>query len=183
MLADALRFRRNADFWRVADEWGEAECRAHAGCLDLQGSTLLHLAVEHCDSTRGDIMIVETILEWGAPLEALSTYGGTALACAIEYKQWPVVRLLVARGADRTVGVHRGRFGGRWRVVGPMPAFTTERVFSAASWLYCCVLLKLHMLIKPRMAVRVAGSRVWLRSDGRLWLCTSCHELWTGGRV
>ena len=55
MLADALRFRRNDEFWRVAEQWGDAECRAHAGCLDLVGSTLLHLAVEHYDSTRGDI--------------------------------------------------------------------------------------------------------------------------------
>ena len=107
MLADALRFRRNADFWRVAEEWGEAECRAHAGCLDLQGNTLLHLSIEHCDSTRGDITIVETILDWGAPLEAMN-WGGTALAIAIEYKLWPVVRLLISRGADRASPCTRG---------------------------------------------------------------------------
>ena len=100
MLAETLKFRRNADFWRIAEEWGEAECRAHAGCLNLEGTTLLHLAVEHCDSTRGDITIVETILDWGAPLEAMN-WGGTALAIAIEFQHWPVVRLLISRGADR----------------------------------------------------------------------------------
>jgi len=108
MLADALRFRRNADFFRVAEEWGEAECRAHAGCLDLDGSTLLHLAIENYDSTRGDITIVETILDWGAPLEAMNSNAGTALAYAIEFKQWPVVRLLIERGADRDSPVTRG---------------------------------------------------------------------------
>jgi len=108
MLADALRFRRNEDFWRIAEEWGEAECRAHVGCLDLEGSALLHLAVEHCDSTRGDITIVETILDWGAPLEAMNSYAGTALAYAIEFKQWPVVRLLIERGADRVSPCSRG---------------------------------------------------------------------------
>jgi len=108
MLADALRFRRNADFWRVAEEWGEAECRAHVGCLDLDGSTLLHLAIEHCDSTRGDITIVETILDWGAPLEAMNSCAGTALAYAIEFSQWPVVRLLIERGADRVSPCTRG---------------------------------------------------------------------------
>ena len=54
MLADSLRFRRSADFWRIAEEWGEQECRQHAGCVENDGSTLLHLAVDFCDSTRGD---------------------------------------------------------------------------------------------------------------------------------
>ena len=34
MLADALRNRRNADFWRVAGEWGDEECRKHVRCID-----------------------------------------------------------------------------------------------------------------------------------------------------
>ena len=102
MLADALRLRRNADFWRIAEEWGEEQCRQHAGCLDMNGSTWLHLAVGHCDSSRGDIMIVETIIGWGAPLEAMNTHDGTALAHAIELRHVPLVRLLIASGADRT---------------------------------------------------------------------------------
>ena len=102
MLSDALRNCRNADFWRVAEEWGDEECRQHVGCIDQTGSTLLHLAIDHCDSTRGDISIVETILDWGAPLEQKkNSYRGTALAAAIEIWNVAVVRLLLARGADR----------------------------------------------------------------------------------
>jgi len=101
MLADALRFRRNADFWRISEAWGEAECRSHAGCIDVDGSTLLHLAIDACDSRRGDIMIVETIIDWGAPLEAKNFRDGTALARALELEDLPLTRLLVASGADR----------------------------------------------------------------------------------
>ena len=101
MLADALRFRLNADFWRISEEWGEEECRSHAGCISGDGSTLLHLGVDFCDSNRGDILIVETILDWGVPLEAKNKSSGTALARAIEMRHVPLVRLLVARGADR----------------------------------------------------------------------------------
>ena len=100
MLADALRFRRNADFWRIAEEWGDAECRQHVGCVDTDGSTLLHLAVDHCDSTRGDTLIVEAILDWGVPLEARNRTSGTALSRAIEMSHVGLVRLLIARGAD-----------------------------------------------------------------------------------
>ena len=53
-----------------------------------------------------------------------------------------------------------------------MLAFATQCVVTAASWLYHCVHLELYTLIKPIMAVRGAGSRVWLRYDGQL--CTSC---------
>ena len=70
MLADSLRFRRNADFWRISEAWGEDQCRQHVACIDIDGSTWLHLAIEHCDSMRGDISIVEAILDWGVPLEA-----------------------------------------------------------------------------------------------------------------
>ena len=101
MLADSLRFRRNGDFWRICEEWGEEGCRSHAACIDVDGSTLLHLSVDHCDSNRGDIQIIETILDWGAPLEARNRTSGTALARAIEMSHVGIVRLLVARGADR----------------------------------------------------------------------------------
>jgi hypothetical protein len=101
MLADSLRFRRSADFWRIAEEWGEQECRQHAGCVDTDGSTLLHLAVDFCDSTRGDTMIVETIIDWGVPLEARNRASSTALSRAIEMSHVGLVRLLIARGADR----------------------------------------------------------------------------------
>ena len=101
MLADSLRFRRNADFWRIFEVWGEQECRQHAGCTDTDGSTLLHLGVDHCDSNRGDILIVETILDWGVPLEAKNRTSGTALARAIEMSHVALVCLLIARGADR----------------------------------------------------------------------------------
>ena len=101
MLADALRFRRNADFWRISEAWGEDQCRQHVACIDLDGSTWLHLAIEHCDSSRGDISIVETILDWGVPLEAKNSTSGTALARAIEFSHLALVRLLIARGADR----------------------------------------------------------------------------------
>ena len=101
MLADALRFRRNADFWSISESWGEEQCRQHVACIDLDGSTWLHLAIEHCDSMRGDISIVETILDWGVPLEAKNTTSGTALARAIEFSHLTLVRLLIARGADR----------------------------------------------------------------------------------
>ena len=101
MLADSLRFRRSADFWRIAEEWGDLECRQHAGCVDTDGSTLLHLGVDFCDSNRGDILIVETILDWGVPLEARNRTSGTALSRAIEMSHVGLVRLLIARGADR----------------------------------------------------------------------------------
>ena len=73
MLADALRCRRNGDFWRISEEWGEEQCRQHVSCRCTDGSTLLHLAVDFCESSRGDISIVETILDWGAPLDDLGT--------------------------------------------------------------------------------------------------------------
>ena len=109
MLADSLRFRRNADFWRISSEWGEQECRQHAGCIDTDGSTLLHLGVDHCDSHRGDILIVETILDWGAPLEARNRTSGTALARAIEMSHVGIVHLLITRGADRVSPCTPGR--------------------------------------------------------------------------
>jgi len=108
MLADALRFRRNADFWRISEQWGEEECRSHASCVDLEGSTLLHLAIDACDSRRGDIMIVETIIDWGAPLEAKNGRDGTALARVLELEDLPLIRLLVASGADRVSPCTRG---------------------------------------------------------------------------
>ena len=39
MLADSLRFRRNADFWRISEAWGEDQCRQHVACIDIDGST------------------------------------------------------------------------------------------------------------------------------------------------
>ena len=70
----ALRFRRNADFWRISEEWGDEHCIEHVTCIKLDGSTWLHLAIEHCDSSRGDISIVEAILDWGVPLKAKNIF-------------------------------------------------------------------------------------------------------------
>lgn len=40
-------------------------------------------------------------LDWGVPLEATNTTSGTALARAIEFSHLALVRLLIARDADR----------------------------------------------------------------------------------
>lgn len=100
MIADAIRCRRNDEFWRIANEWGEEQCKQHVWCVDFDGSTWLHHAIDHFDSTRGDITIVEQILDWGAPLEVMNQKDGKPIARAIELKQIELFRLLVARGAD-----------------------------------------------------------------------------------
>ena len=112
MLADALRFRDIRKFNRIVERMGQPFCQQHAKCVDEVGFTLLHLAVYLMTDEHFDIGIVEMVLDWGTPMEAMAKGIGTALCLLFELSsenvvrmcelKLKVVRLLILRGADYT---------------------------------------------------------------------------------
>ena len=64
---------------------------------DAHGQTPLHIA-----ATGGHSLLVQTLLNHHAKIEAEDNKGQTALHCAAISGEWAVLRLLLANGANQT---------------------------------------------------------------------------------
>ncbi|KAJ7232816.1 ankyrin repeat-containing domain protein [Mycena rebaudengoi] len=75
-----------------------AHIDAHCGCDGVSENAL------HTSCANGDLEIVDLLLVRGAQIERRGHYGG-ALGFAVHYKQFDIVKRLLAKGADATVVV------------------------------------------------------------------------------
>jgi len=71
--------------------------------LYLKGMTPLHFAVD-----RGEVDIVQQLLDNGSEVNAQDSSGETPLMLAVTCEHLELVRLLLERGADKSIVNHDG---------------------------------------------------------------------------
>ncbi|WP_109479891.1 ankyrin repeat domain-containing protein [Paraburkholderia sp. C35] len=121
--------------------------------LDEHGRTPLHHAAAQGSETN-----IGTLLDYGAPVDALDKDGNTALAIAVRDGQLPSAQLLIKRNAD----LELTRQGPAWqhaedRLATPMPVTEHRGEFEATERVRNCVNL-VHKTIVEReqQALRAA---------------------------
>lgn len=91
---------------------------------DLNGSTLMHLAIHRTDNDNDDTASVLVLIEHGVSMEAQDSEGHTALHRALLYNKLSIAEELIKQGADlrwRTTedetALHLAISGGRYTLV------------------------------------------------------------------